>query len=126
MNKARQQTESTQHLMAQSKQELQQQLKANEALVKQRDIWRKRFVKLKARKGNTTLSQICKKCNQEYDPLSNFNWSCRTHQSEYSGEMWWCCGKLTIDSLGCKFNKHVCKREDDSEECQAPKNLSNC
>jgi hypothetical protein len=35
----------------------------------------------------------------------NFNWSCRTHQSEFGGEMWWCCGKIGKDAIGCKFSK---------------------
>lgn len=30
--------------------------------------------------------------------------------------MWWCCGKQTKDALGCKFQKHVEKRDDDDQD----------
>ena len=46
----------------------------------------------------------------------NFNWSCRTHRSEYSGEIWWCCGKTGKESLGCKFGKHLNRNDDVDEE----------
>jgi hypothetical protein len=42
----------------------------------------------------------------------NFNWSCRTHQSEFGGELWWCCGKAGIQAIGCKFSKHESKDDD--------------
>ncbi|CAD7955892.1 unnamed protein product [Amoebophrya sp. A120] len=57
--------------------------------------------------------KTCKNCNKEYSEQDNFNWSCRTHSSEYGGEMWWCCGKLGKDAIGCKFSKHESKDEDD-------------
>jgi len=49
----------------------------------------------------------------------NFNWSCRTHRSEYGGEMWWCCGKLSKDAPGCKFAKHETKDEEEEEQAEA-------
>lgn len=53
-----------------------------------------RISKIMARKGNIdTLTKTCKKCTKEYKEKENFNWSCRTHQSDWGGEMWWCCGK---------------------------------
>jgi len=33
----------------------------------------------------------------DYVEKENFNWSCRMHQSEWGGEMWWCCGKRGKD-----------------------------
>lgn len=54
----------------------------------------------------------CKNCCNEYQEKENFNWSCRIHQSEWGGEMWWCCGKRGKDSAGCKFNKHESKDDD--------------
>lgn len=38
------------------------------------------------------------------------------HQSEYSGDMWWCCGKLAKDALGCKFGKHEIKVDEDDAD----------
>jgi hypothetical protein len=53
-----------------------------------------RISKIMARKGNfDALTKTCKKCTKEYKEKENFNWSCRTHQSDWGGEMWWCCGK---------------------------------
>lgn len=37
--------------------------------------------------------KMCKKCNKEYKETENFSWKCRTHWSEFGGELWWCCGK---------------------------------
>ena len=31
--------------------------------------------------------------------------------------MWWCCGKTNKDALGCKFNKHI-MRKDEIEEVE--------
>jgi hypothetical protein len=57
--------------------------------------------------------KACRVCGQDYLEQDNYNWSCRSHRSEYSGEMWWCCGKLSKDALGCKFSKHLSKDEDE-------------
>ena len=63
-----------------------------------------RIKKLKARRGKFEEgSRVCKKCGKDFMESENFNWSCTTHQSEFSGEMWWCCGKLTKEARGCKF-----------------------
>ena len=63
--------------------------------------------------------KTCKNCTKEFNEKENFNWSCRTHQSEWGGEMWWCCGKTTKEALGCKFRKHETK--DDEEEVDQTK-----
>jgi hypothetical protein len=63
--------------------------------------------------------RTCRHCGAEYTEAENFNWSCRTHQSEFgAGEIWWCCGKLGKDAIGCRFRKHVYKDDDvdDDEE----------
>lgn len=36
------------------------------------------------------------------------------HQSDWGGEMWWCCGKKDREHPGCKYSKHE-SREDDLE-----------
>ena len=38
------------------------------------------------------------------------------HQSEWGGEMWWCCGKTSKDAPGCKFGKHQASQDADNED----------
>jgi hypothetical protein len=61
----------------------------------------------------------CKFCGLDFVESENFNWSCRTHRSEYSGEMWWCCGKLNKEALGCKFQKHILREDLDEDDIRA-------
>ena len=72
---------------------------------------------MKLKKGKIDKDiKMCKFCSKEYKDQENFNWSCRTHQYEFSGEMWWCCGKRGRDQPGCKFAKHESKEDDDDED----------
>ncbi|CAD7934167.1 unnamed protein product [Amoebophrya sp. A120] len=61
-------------------------------------------------------TKTCKNCAKEYLEAQNFNWSCRTHSSEFGGELWWCCGKSGISALGCKFSKHESKDDLDLDD----------
>ena len=64
--------------------------------------------RLRTKKGKIESGiKTCGVCGKEFSDQENFNWSCRIHQSEYSGEMWWCCGKLDKYDPGCKSNKHI-------------------
>ena len=66
-----------------------------------------RINKLKLRKGYDLGSlKLCYNCKKDFKDSENFNWSCRVHQSDWSGEMWWCCGKSYKDAPGCKFDRH--------------------
>jgi hypothetical protein len=68
----------------------------------------------------------CKNCNKEFNDKENYNWSCRIHQSDWGGEMWWCCGKREKDHPGCKFAKHETKEEDELPDPDAHvRNLKN-
>ena len=60
----------------------------------------------------------CIKCNKRYSENSNFNWSCKTHKSEYSeaGGIYFCCGKKQKDSKGCITSKHVSKEDEEASE----------
>lgn len=60
--------------------------------------------------------KVCKNCQRVYIESENFNWSCRRHQNEYSGEIYWCCGKSHRDAPGCKTSKHESKEDDEEEE----------
>ena len=83
----------------------------------EREKMKFRIVKLKNRKGKVDLGiKMCRICNKEFHEKENFNWSCRSHQSAYGGEMWWCCGKRGKNQPGCKFSKHESKEDDDEED----------
>lgn len=63
-------------------------------------------------------TKTCKICTADYLESENFKWSCRTHKSEYSGEMYWCCGKANREALGCKFDIHQARNDDLEEDEQ--------
>lgn len=64
---------------------------------------------------------MCNNCKKDFKDTENFNWSCRVHQSQWSGEMWWCCGKSAQSAPGCKFAKHETKEdEEDPEDAKDP------
>jgi len=72
--------------------------KEKKHLIAEREKMKDRIKKLKSRKGKFDIAQkICKSCGKDYIEKENFNWSCRVHRSEWSGEIWWCCGKDTKD-----------------------------
>ena len=82
--------------------------KMAKVLTDERDAAKKNVTRLLNRKGKfESGAKVCNNCKVEYLEKENFNWSCRTHQSEWGGEMWWCCGKRGKDQPGCKFSKHV-------------------
>lgn len=79
----------------------------------ERENMKIRITKLSQRKGNFNSGvKTCKNCAMDYVEKENFNWSCRMHQSEWGGEMWWCCGKRGKDQPGCKFMKHETKDDE--------------
>lgn len=41
------------------------------------------------------------------------------HQGDFSGEMWWCCGKFGKDQLGCKYSSHESKDDNSGDEDNA-------
>ena len=83
----------------------------------EREKMKLRITKLKNRKGKVDHGiKMCRNCGKEFPEKENFNWSCRTHQYDYSGEMWWCCGKRGKDQPGCKWDKHESKEDDDEED----------
>ena len=80
---------------------------------------KKRLDKIKTNKKMGRIDhllKICKNCQKEYNERENYNWSCRTHQSEYGGDMWWCCGKKNKEDPGCKYGKHVTQEDADEDE----------
>mmetsp|Transcript_28881 Transcript_28881/g.51473 ORF Transcript_28881/g.51473 Transcript_28881/m.51473 type:complete len:686 (-) Transcript_28881:31-2088(-) len=62
--------------------------------------------------------KVCKRCQKVYNEAENYNWSCKTHSSEFGGEIFWCCGKKSKDAPGCRLAKHESK-EDEEENSDA-------
>ena len=88
--------------------------RSNKLIIQEKEKLKQRITKLIQRKGKFESSnKTCKKCTKEYNEKENFNWSFRTHQSDWGGEMWWCCGKREKEQPGCKFSKHESKEDDD-------------
>lgn len=74
---------------------------------------RKRLEKMKFMSIKVFNQKICRNCLKEYNDKDNFNWSCRTHQGEFGGVIWWCCGRSNKEDQGCKFGQHEPKDEGD-------------
>jgi len=88
--------------------------KKSKEVLEDRDKLRVRLRKLQQRRKLFDQEQkTCRNCSKEYLDSENYNWSCRTHTSEFGGEMWWCCGKAGMVAQGCKFARHEPKNDDD-------------
>ena len=60
--------------------------------------------------------KVCRNCQKVYVDSENYNWSCRRHPNEYSGDIYWCCGKSNRDAIGCKISKHESKEDEEEHE----------
>ncbi|KEP63381.1 UNVERIFIED_CONTAM: hypothetical protein HHA_280435 [Hammondia hammondi] len=111
---------------AQQSEEIESLKKEREEMDKQmkelredRDKLKQRIARFRARRKMFEAQQrTCKNCGKDYEETENYNWSCRTHHSEYGGEMWWCCGKLGKNAPGCRFSKHESKDDDDELDAE--------
>lgn len=74
---------------------------------------RQRMKQFKFNSSDQADEKICKMCSKIYFENENFNWSCRIHPSEWSGEIYWCCGKTAKDLPGCRTAKHLSKEENE-------------
>ena len=61
--------------------------------------------------SNFDKEKICVKCKILYSDDINFNWSCKTHISHYSKNLWWCCGKSDKEAEGCSMSYHESNEE---------------
>jgi hypothetical protein len=90
--------------------------KEKKDLMVERDKMKDRIKRLKMKRGKFDIAEkVCKNCSKDFLESENFNWSCRIHRSQYSGEIWWCCGKAGFEQAGCKYSKHESKEEEDEE-----------
>lgn len=55
--------------------------------------------------------KFCVVCFQVYTESSNFNWSCRTHKSQFNENRYWCCNSEGKNAPGCIFSKHTANEE---------------
>jgi hypothetical protein len=62
--------------------------------------------------------KVCKYCQKMFVESENYNWSCRTHPSEYGSEMYWCCGREGRDAPGCRTSKHESRDEEEEKLAQ--------
>lgn len=84
--------------------------------IKERDRLRSKIIRMKnQQKVAFSVNKTCVNCKIDYRESENFNWSCRTHPSDWGGTVWWCCGKTDPNHQGCKFGKHISKEEQDQE-----------
>ena len=67
---------------------------------------KKRIEKMKSSTFRAADIRLCRTCHKEFNEKENYNWSCRTHQSDFGGVMWWCCGRRNKEDPGCKYSKH--------------------
>ena len=72
--------------------------------------------KLRRKQYGEEEEKVCKNCQRVFVESENYNWSCRRHQSEYSGEIYWCCGKSGKETPGCKTSKHESKEEEEESQ----------
>lgn len=74
--------------------------------------------RLKRKQYGEQEEKVCRHCQRMYIESENYNWSCRTHASEYGSEMYWCCGRVGRDAPGCRTSKHECKDEEEEKLTQ--------
>ena len=87
-----------------------------QSVLNEKEKMKLKMQKLKNRRAVDFDQKVCKNCGKEYRQNENFNWSCRTHRSEWGGEMWWCCGRQKREAPGCKYAKHETKDDDEDEK----------
>ncbi|CAG9314039.1 unnamed protein product [Blepharisma stoltei] len=82
--------------------------------------------RLKQFKFQSELEEkFCKNCQKPYIESENFNWSCKTHKSKFSGDLYWCCGRAGKDAPGCVSSKHISKDDEEIEIVNEISRLSN-
>ena len=98
--------------------ELQEANRKNKVLNEEHDKLRERLKNYKSRYRMMGAQDLkyCKNCGKEYIELENYNWSCRTHKSQWNDEIYFCCGKTVENTPGCKYSKHECKEDEDDLE----------
>lgn len=89
--------------------------KSYQGAVEESTRLKKRLATFSNNKSYSRSEKICKRCKRLYSELTNYNWSCKSHPSEYSGEIWWCCGKANKNDAGCISTKHESKSDDEED-----------
>ncbi|CAG9333878.1 unnamed protein product [Blepharisma stoltei] len=84
-----------------------------DALTDQFDRMRDKISTFKVNRNGDIEEKVCKNCKKFFLESENFNWSCQTHSSQYSGQMWWCCGRKGELAKGCRTSKHIAKNDEE-------------
>lgn len=94
--------------------------RTNKLLMVEQQKMKQKLTKIIARKGKFDQGiKTCKNCNKEYTEKDNFNWSCKTHPSEWGdGPMYWCCGKEIVSAPGCRQSRHVSGDNEDDDQVE--------
>ena len=82
------------------------------------DILNREYEEVRRRITSTkvaAIEKVCINCKKLYQESENMNWSCKTHMSQYSANMWWCCGKSNHDAEGCKVGLHASKENPEEQ-----------
>ncbi|CAG9324335.1 unnamed protein product [Blepharisma stoltei] len=84
-----------------------------DALSDQFDRMRDKITNFKVNRNGEIEEKVCKNCKKFFFENENFNWSCQIHTSQYSGAMWWCCGRKGENAKGCRTSQHIAKDEEE-------------
>ena len=121
-NKVRDTIEKTVSDIRQSKEEKETSIQHFTELEKKITTFEEDYEKLRVKLRGVEARQkqigdkeekICKFCKKLFIERENFNWSCRSHLSEWSGENYWCCGTTNQYSPGCQSSKHISNEDAD-------------
>jgi hypothetical protein len=69
-------------------------------------------------RNSMETQKVCVKCKSFFFEEENYNWSCKSHKSKYTGQVYWCCGKSDLHSVGCTISKHISLEEKEVEDAE--------
>lgn len=100
-----------------SRKDLENLSKQYESLTQEHSRLRTKVKHIRLKRSQSHMEEkLCRSCHKAFYENDNFNWSCSTHSSEFSGELWWCCGRSSKDAPGCRKAKHICRDDDEQDE----------
>lgn len=91
-------------------------------LFKEHSLLKNELKKRKTRNSEETSEKVCVHCQKSFTEENNYNWSCRTHRSEFQGDIYFCCGEPGKDAPGCTKSKHIPNETDDGNS-NSPRSL---
>ncbi|CAI2382899.1 unnamed protein product [Moneuplotes crassus] len=98
------------------KEEIDSLKKSIKVEIEEKNLLLNKINDMKTKRNLNQRKKICYKCNQDFSEKENFRWSCITHQREWSGKMWWCCGSTDHLNPGCVKDYHISKTYNESDK----------